>query len=1317
MGKKLLSLLLTLLMVITILPVTSKMVEADNTETLLTTITATGVEQASYSTENVATVSFSYTSGGSSAYLATWGWWGYGWIATVNAAKGYTITKCKFYDDADRTATDSEAPFVVETTEEDKTPRVNGTPIKADTSKGIKKIEVYGYVTPVPVTGVTLDPTSASLNVGGTETLTATVEPSNASDKTVKWSVNNTNVKLYTDENCTTEVGEDATSTLTVYAKGITVGNSTVTVTSNADSTKTATCEVTVAYPLWVGGVQVTSANAANITGSDTPVASYNAETNTLTLNGANISTVLSGRNYGINYEGNNALNIVLAGANTIKKTDSSFTYGIYSKNSAINISGTGSLDVYGFNYGIGAKGDITISSGTVNSIGTDSSGRGICSDGGDIYVEGGAVTARGNSSGIYSKNLTVTGGTLIAEGSAGTIGVGIIARITGFNPGTATISGGNVIAVGGNQAFQGNVINSIKGTGWTDIEGTAGKTDIAVSTEDRELTYKKVQFPAVHEHSFTYSASGATITATCANTDDNCDLPEVENKHIATLTIAAPALTTYGGSESAEATITDEHSIQGDAEVRYYKATKSGDTYTKTGDPLTEAPSDAGDYVAEITLGTGDNSATASIGYTIAKAKLTDVSVEQDGTLTYNKAAQTPAVTTSATAKGGQTVTFTYSMTETGEYGAMPTVTDASKYTFYYKASASNHEDASGTFTATVNKATAPEVVTPTLEAVTYDPNKTLANIELSGGWSWADNTVVPTVNNEGYQAELSVDDDNYDYSAVEGYDADTHMVIRTVAITVNKADSTAATVEKNDTTYDATEKALVTVTGSATGGKMNYVLGTDAETAPTEGWSEDIPSETNAGTYYVWYKVAGDDNHNDTEPVCVPVTISTVTLTVEAINQNIKVGGTVPDLSNPVLDTHYSVTGLKGEDTLTTNPTLTYKKNGEEVTPDNSKAGTYDIVISDADAGDNYTINYKDATLTVSNKDPQTIAVDDVTVTYGDTGKKVSAVVTEPATGGGKITYAVKDGSQEYIGIMIDTGELSIINVPEDNKAYVIVTAAETPDYALATKEVIITINPIDKSKLESAIEAATAYNNSIKDVSDFKKEAEEVKTLIETAQTALSEGRKQQEINDATTALNNALANNLKKLSDKLPETDKATLDNEETIKAANKALNALTADQKALVDNSVKAKIINDAALVVAIKEGKYFTFKGDNGQWTRGSSSTLPFTIKHTLTDDPGFDLGGNVTYRSFKGIKVDGKSVSEKTDGKLNYTYIPGSVKIDLLPDYLKTLSVGDHTLTVEFAGNMSATAKFKVLKESSSGGDTPYIPPKTGIE
>lgn len=207
------------------------------TETLLTTITATAKEQASYSTANVATVSFSYTAGGSSAYLANWGWWGYGWSATVTAAEGYTITKCIFYDDANRTATDSEAPFVVETTEEDKTPRINGTPIDGgnNQSKGLKKIEVYGYAT--PVSGVTLSQNDAVLTVGGeTLTLTATVAPANAKDKTVTWTTSNDAVATV-----------DANGVVTAVSAG--TATITATATNGTDDTsddKTATCTVTV---------------------------------------------------------------------------------------------------------------------------------------------------------------------------------------------------------------------------------------------------------------------------------------------------------------------------------------------------------------------------------------------------------------------------------------------------------------------------------------------------------------------------------------------------------------------------------------------------------------------------------------------------------------------------------------------------------------------------------------------------------------------------------------------------------------------------------------------------------------------------------------------------------------------------------------------------------------------------------------------------------------------------------------------------------------------------------------------------------------
>lgn len=234
-GRVLLSFLLSLAMVIGFMPGMGMTAHAEPTEVLLTTITATGKEQASYSTENVATVSFSYTANGYSSYLnngkTNWGWWGYGWIATVTPADGYTITKCVFYDDKDCTATDSEAPFVVETTEDDKTPQVNGTPILAYQSKGITKIEVYGYATPttVDVTGVSLNKTTTTLTVGDTETLTATVSPDDASEKSVTWSSDDTSV-------ATVENG-------VVTAVGSGTANITVTTT---DGSKTASCAVTV---------------------------------------------------------------------------------------------------------------------------------------------------------------------------------------------------------------------------------------------------------------------------------------------------------------------------------------------------------------------------------------------------------------------------------------------------------------------------------------------------------------------------------------------------------------------------------------------------------------------------------------------------------------------------------------------------------------------------------------------------------------------------------------------------------------------------------------------------------------------------------------------------------------------------------------------------------------------------------------------------------------------------------------------------------------------------------------------------------------
>ena len=98
----------------------------------------------------------------------------------------------------------------------------------------------------------------------------------------------------------------------------------------------------------------------------------------------------------------------------------------------------------------------------------------------------------------------------------------------------------------------------------------------------------------------------------------------------------------------------------------------------------------------------------------------------------------------------------------------------------------------------------------------------------------------------------------------------------IKEVTVTINKAGAVAATVTANNRTYDGTDKPLVNVTGTATGGTMQYVLGSNATNAPTENWSTTIPTGKDAKTYYVWYKAVGDETHSDSEAKCITVTIS---------------------------------------------------------------------------------------------------------------------------------------------------------------------------------------------------------------------------------------------------------------------------------------------------------------------------------------------------------------------------------------------------------------------------------------------------------
>lgn len=88
-----------------------------------------------------------------------------------------------------------------------------------------------------PVTDVTLDKSSLSLAVGESDTLTATIEPDNASNKAVTWSG---------DPSGVVEITPDANDSTKATVRAVKEGTATITVTTEDGSGKTDTCNVEV---------------------------------------------------------------------------------------------------------------------------------------------------------------------------------------------------------------------------------------------------------------------------------------------------------------------------------------------------------------------------------------------------------------------------------------------------------------------------------------------------------------------------------------------------------------------------------------------------------------------------------------------------------------------------------------------------------------------------------------------------------------------------------------------------------------------------------------------------------------------------------------------------------------------------------------------------------------------------------------------------------------------------------------------------------------------------------------------------------------
>ena len=716
---------------------------------------------------------------------------------------------------------------------------------------------------------------------------------------------------------------------------------------------------------------------------------------------------------------------------------------GIFSMSGSAAI--TGNTGSYG---GVYVEGTFSMSGGTICG-NTESSG-------GGVYVYHNGTFNMSGSAAITGNTVTENGGGVYVDGAAKKMNVSGDVKIeNNWKGGTLNADTGlygkgdgsaNNLCLGTDKYViitgDGGLGNDAR-IGVTTAKAPTSNGNILIATgATKELSYytniftpdvqnqgcviaKNEDNLSVHQHSWGYTANGATITATCR-------VSGCPNPHGGSVTIAAPTELTYNGSGKAAVVTASGDDWQGpavkDISIGYTKTGKQGQEKLEN----SALPTNAGTYTASITLGGQTASVTYEIGKATPMAK--DFVFAAPGNLNYD--GNSKIVTVSSTKISMDDVTVKY-YDKDGEE-AEPK--NAGDYIVKIDVAESTNYAAAKGLTADGWK-------------FTIAKNTTTPGVTLSGDMVYKKNKIEPTVTVTVDGKTLTKDKD---YEVTYGDNMNAGKNAGTVTITakgnydftqiVKMFDITAQIIQvtaENKSSRVGQDIVELTYThadglpyeGDTFSGKLETTA--DKDKAGTYGITKGtltLGSNYNIvftpGTYTVEDKLPQDSfAFKDVVDGKVTKTYGDADFTVAATDE--AEGSSV---SYESTNTNVATVDSTGKVTIHAAGTTTIKATAHE-TKDYAEKKIF------------YTLTVK----------PKTLTKDDLT--YSGPITKVYDTNTNAPTG---LTVSVKSGSLVGSDTLAVTGMLKYnsANVNEANKITFTPDAITTGNYALAASEVLTII-----------------------------------------------------------------------------------------------------------------------------------------------------------------------------------------------------------------------------------------------------------------